>query len=222
MELPVVDRTGTSVGTIEVADEVFGLAPNRSVLHQTFVAQMANRRQGTVETKTRGQVRGSTVKIRRQKGLGAARQGSIRAPHRTGGGIVFGPHKRDFSKSLPKRMRRLAIRSALSSKARDGELVIVDELTMATPKTKDIVALLEALDVRGSTIIATGQPDENVKRSAANLERVRVMPAAYLNVADMMNHRHLILTKDAVRAAESLWGGERANLRRAPLAGGTR
>lgn len=221
MELPVHDRAGKQVGTIEVADEVFGLRPNKSVLHQTFVAQLANRRVGVHETKTRGQVAGSTAKVRPQKGTGAARQGSHRAPHRTGGGIVFGPHTRDYSQALPKRMRRLAIRSALSGKAQGGELVVVDDLGAAA-KTKEMAAVLAALGVGGSAIVVTAQPDVNVKRGVANLPRVVTLSAPYLNVADMMNHRSIVMTRDAVQKAELLWGGERAKNRRAPLPEGAR
>lgn len=222
MELPVRNRQGQQVGAIQVADEVFGLPPHLSALHQTFVAQMANRRQGTHQTKTRGEVRGSTVKIRQQKGTGRARQGSIRAPHRRGGGVVFGPTPRDYTQAIPKRVRRLALRSALSAKARDGQLVVLDELDLAAPRTKDIAATLLALGVDGSAIIATAVPGDNVKRSAANLSRVLTMAAPYLSVADLMNYRYLVMTQDAVRKAELLWGGDRARMRRAPLPEGAR
>ncbi len=222
MELPVRNRQGEEVGAIQVADEVFGLRPNLSVLHQTYVAQMASRRQGTAQTKTRGEVRGSTIKIGRQKGLGKARQGSARSPLRRGGGVTFGPRQRDYTQATPKRVRRLALRSALSSKARDGELVVLDRLEMAKPATNEFATLLRALEVAGSAVVVTAEPDESVKRSAANLPRVRTMAAPYLNVADLMNHRYLLMTQDAVRKAELLWGGDRAKLRRAPLPQGAR
>ncbi|MSQ61846.1 MAG: 50S ribosomal protein L4 [Dehalococcoidia bacterium] len=222
MELPVRDITGKAVGAIELADDVFGLRPNLSALHQTFVAQMANRRSGIHETKTRGQVRGSTVKIRPQKGSGNARQGSIRAPHHTGGGVVFGPHSRSYAQALPRQVRRLAIRSALSSKARDGELIVLDNLAFTSPRTRDMAALLNALGQERSAIIVTAEPDANVKRSVANLPRVLTMATPYLNVADMMNYHTLVMTQDAVHKAELLWGGERAKARRAPLPGGAR
>ena len=222
MELPVRNRQGEQIGAMQVADDVFGLRPNLSALHQTFVAQMAARRQGTAQTKTRGQVRGSTAKIRRQKGLGRARQGSIRAPHRRGGGVAFWPAMRDYTQALPKRVRRLALRSALSAKARDGDLVVLDTLDLDAPRTKDVASMLAALGAGGSVIIVTARPDDNVKRSAANLPRVLTMAAPYLNVADLMNHRHVLMTQDAVRTAELLWGGDRAKLRRAPLPEGAR
>ena len=222
MELPVRDITGETVGAIELADDVFGLRPNLSALHQTFVAQMANRRSGIHETKTRGQVRGSTAKIRPQKGTGSARQGSIRAPHHTGGGVAFGPHSRSYAQALPRQVRRLAIRSALSSKARDGELIVLDDLALTAPRTRDMAALLNALGQERSAIIVTAEPDDHVKRSVANLPRVLTMATPYLNVADMMNYHTLVMTRDAVQKAELLWGGERAKARRAPLPEGAR
>lgn len=220
MEIAVRDRTGKEVGAISVADEVFGLRPHLTALHQVFVSQMANRRQGTANTKSRGEVRGSSAKIRRQKGLGRARQGSIRSPVRSGGGITFGPKTRDYTQTIPRRLRRLALRSALSSKARDGELFVLKELDLDSPKTKDVAAVLAALEVVGSTVIVTAEPDSNVKLSAANLPRVITLPAAYLNVADLMNHRNLVMTEAAVRKAELLWGGERATMRRSTMPGG--
>ena len=222
MELPVHDVSGKAVGAIQMADDVFGLRPNLSALHQTFVTQMANRRSGIHETKTRGQVRGSTVKIRPQKGSGNARQGSIRAPHHTGGGVVFGPHTRSHAKALPKQVRRLAIRSALSAKARDGEIIVLDKLALNGPRTKDMAAILNALGQEHSVIIVTAEPDANVKRSVANLPRVLTMATPYLNVADMMNHRALVMTQEAVQKAELLWGGERAKARRSPMPEGAR
>lgn len=222
MELPLRDRTGKEIGTITVADEVFGLRPHLTSLHQVFVSQMANRRQGTSKTKTRGEVRGSTRKLAKQKGLGRARVGSARSPVRTGGGVAFGPRPRDYTQTIPKRFRRLALRSALSSKARDAELLVLNELDLATPKTKEIATMMEALGVKGSAIIVTADPNPNVKMSAANLPRVMTLPAAYLNVADLMNHRSLIMTEGAVRKAEALWGGERATKRRAAMPEGAR
>lgn len=218
MQLKVWNRQGEEVGTIEVADEVFGLEPNMPVIHQTMLAQLANRRAGTASTKTRGEVRGSTIKIRRQKGTGRARQGSNRAPHRTGGGVVFGPKPRDFSQRLPKRMRRLAIRSVLSAKAADGELKVVEDLSVERPRTKDVQAMLAALGVTRSVLLVTGEPDRTLFLSARNIPRSKTIPAAYLNVLDMLQHRDLVMSVDAVRKAEALWGGERARKRRVPAA----
>jgi len=217
MNLDVVDRQGKKVRSIEVDDIVFGVKPHRAVVHQALVAQRANNRRGTHKTKTRGEVRGSTIKLFRQKGTGRARQGSIRAPHRRGGGIVFGPRPRSYDKDLPKRMRRLAIRSVLSAKAADGNLQVVDDLSMEAPKTKELQSVLKNLGFERKTIVVTAKPDDVVKRSAANLPNVKWLPAAYLNVLDLTANRGLLMTEEAVRLAEALWGGERALKRRAPL-----
>jgi large subunit ribosomal protein L4 len=218
VQLDVVDRTGAKVRSIEADDLVFGLKPNKAVVHQTMVAQRANRRKGTHSTKTRGEVKGSTKKLFRQKGTGRARQGSIRAPHRRGGGIVFGPKPRSYKQDLPKRVRRLAIRSVLSAKAAGGDLKVIDSLTLEGPKTKELRGVISALGFERKTLVVTASPDEAIKLSARNAENAKWLPASHLNVLDMLSYRGLLMTEDAVRAAESLWGGERANKRRAPLA----
>jgi large subunit ribosomal protein L4 len=213
MKLPVHDATGQEVETIEVDDAVFGIEPNAPVVHQALVASLANRRAGTATTKTRSEVRGSTAKIRRQKGTGRSRQGSIRAPQHRHGGIVFGPKSRSYAKALPKRMRRLAIRSVLSAKAADGSLRVVQALPDDAPSTKGLAAVIKALGFERSVLVVTGVSDEVVKKSAGNLPKTEVLPAAYLNVADMMASHGLLMTVDAVRGAEALWGGVRAKKR---------
>jgi large subunit ribosomal protein L4 len=217
MELDVVNSSGSKVRSIEVDEQVFGLKPNRAVAHQAMLAQRANQRQGTHNTKTRGEVAGSTIKLFRQKGTGRARQGSIRAPHRRGGGIVFGPRTRSYKQDLPKRMRRLAIRSVLSAKAAGGDLRVIDALSFETPKTKELQSLLQTLGFERKTLVVTAQPEAMIKRSAGNMPRVKWIPAAYLNVLDLLSYRGVLMTEDAVRVAEGLWGGERAKKRRAPL-----
>jgi len=219
VRLTVKNTAGQEVDPIEVDERVFGAKPNRAVVHQALLAHLANRRAGTAGTKTRGEVRGSTAKIRRQKGSGRARLGSIRAPHLTGGGIVFGPRPRSFAQRLPKRMRRLAIRSALSSKVADGRLQVLEGLTLDKPRTKDVADVLANLEVSGSALIVTGEPDRTAFLAARNIPETKVMPAAYLNVVDVLSYRALVLTVDAVRKAEALWGGERVLRRRAPVAG---
>ncbi len=209
MLLPVRNADGEEVGTIEVEDYVFGIRPNKAVLHQAYVAQRANQRRGTHSTKTRGEVKGSTRKTRPQKYTGRARQGSIRAPHRKGGGIVFGPKPRDYSQRLPKKMRRLAIRSALSAKAADGELIVLDRLELERPSTKEVARILQNLGVDRSALVVTGEPDRTVFLSVRNLEKKKCLPAAYLNVVDMLHHRYLVMTEAAVRKAEELWGEAR-------------
>jgi large subunit ribosomal protein L4 len=138
----------------------------------------------------------------------------VRAPHRRHGGIVFGPKPRDFSQALPKRMRRLAIRSVLSAKAGEGSLVVIDELTLDKPSTKAVAGLLESVGLTGSALLVTAQPDRSVFVSARNLPKTQALPAAYLNVSDLLSHRGLVMTVDAVRQVEALWGGDRATSRR--------
>jgi large subunit ribosomal protein L4 len=213
MKLSVHDAAGKEVETIEVDDAVFGIEPNEPVVHQAYVASMANKRVGSATTKTRGEVRGSTVKIRRQKGTGASRQGSKRAPHHRHGGIVFGPRPRDYDKQVPKRMRRLAIRSLLSAHAAEGSLRVVRDLGVTVPSTKQMAGVIRSLRFDRSVLVVTGEADANVKASARNIEKVQTLPAAYLNVVDLLNARGLLMTVDAVRGAEALWGGERAKKR---------
>jgi large subunit ribosomal protein L4 len=216
MKLPVLNAEGKELRSLDVDETVFGIQPNEAVLHQAFVTQRNNQRAGTANTKTRAMVQGSTRKTRRQKYTGRARHGSARAPIFVGGGVVFGPQPRDFGISINKKMRRLAIRSALSGKVADGELVVIDELTFTAPKTKEVIRILRNVGIERSALIVTGQPDRSVLASARNLDKTKVLPAAYLNVADMMNHRHLLMTEEAVKVAEGLWGQKRPA--RAPAA----
>jgi large subunit ribosomal protein L4 len=217
MKLTVYDTQGLEVESIDADDLVFGLAPHRPAMRQALLAQLANRRAGSANSKTRGEVQGSTIKIRRQKGLGASRQGSKRAPHHRHGGISFGPKPRSFKQALPKRVRRLAIRSALSAKVADGELRVISGLDLDAPKTKAVLAMLGQFDMARSALLVTGTPDRNLLLSARNLPGAKTLPADYLNVADLLAHRGVIMTVDAVRRAEALWGGERATRRVAPI-----
>jgi large subunit ribosomal protein L4 len=216
MQLNVLDRTGTKVKSIEADDAVFGLKPNKAVVHQAMVAQRANLRHGTHSTKTRGEVSGSTRKLYRQKGTGRARAGSVRSPTRRGGGITFGPKPRSYAQDLPKRMRRLAIRSVLSAKAAGGDLRVLDALAFDKPSTKELTATVAALGFERKTLVVTADADSAIKLSAQNASNVKWLPASYLNVLDMLSFRGLLLTEDAVRVVESLWGGERAGKRRMP------
>ena len=211
MQLAVRDAQGADLDPIEVDDAVFGIEPNEAVVHQTLVAQLAARRGGNASTKSRGEVRGSTVKIRRQKGLGMARMGSNRSPIRRGGGVAFGPKPRSYTQRLPKRMRRLAIRSVLSSRAAEGRLHVVDSLGVEEPSTRAATELLARLAIERSALVVTGAPNRTVVLSTRNIPGVRAVPVDVLNVADMLAHRSLLLTVDAVRRAEALWGGDRAN-----------
>lgn len=210
MKLPVLNAEGKELRKLDVDETVFGIEPNGHVLHQAFVAQRANQRAGTAKTKTRGEVQGSTRKIRMQKYTGRSRQGSNRSPTRVGGGTVFGPRQRSYAKDLPKKMRRLAIRSALSGKVADGQLVLIDQLAFETPKTKEMIRILKNVGIERSALVVTGGPDQMVRASARNLEKTKVLPAAYLNVADMLNHNKILITEDGVRVAEQLWGRREA------------
>jgi large subunit ribosomal protein L4 len=210
MKLSVRNAQGKQVRRITVEDIVFGITPNLAVLHQAFVAQRANQRRGSASTKSRGEVQGSTRKIRGQKYTGRARQGSARSPIRVGGGVAFGPRPRSYRQALPKKMRRLAIRSALSGKVADGQLHIVDKLGFERPRTKDVSHVLHNVGIERSALIVTSTPDRSVLVSARNLPKTKVLPAAYLNVVDMLTHRDLLLTEDAVRSVEGLWGGAAA------------
>lgn len=217
MQLPVWNQAGEQVDTIEVDDAVFGIRPNMGVMHQVVVAQQANRRAGTHSTKTRGEVEGSTRKIRVQKGSGRSRQGSIRAPHHKGGGVVFGPKPRKYYQTVPKMVRRLAIRSALSAKLADNELKVLDDLAPETPRTKDMAAMLKALGFERTPLIVTGEPNRTVLLAGRNIEGATVLPAATINTEDILRHHGVVMTVAAVRRAEALWGGERATKRLAPI-----
>ncbi len=217
MKLQVLDAAGQPGEMIDVDDAVFGIDPNEAVVHQTLLAQLAARRSGLANTRSRGEVAGSTKKTRRQKGLGMSRQGGVRSPTHRGGGVVFGPSSRDYTQKLPKRMRRLAIRSVLSSRASEERLTVISGLGLSGPSTKAVVALLEATGAGNSALIVTAAADRTALKSARNVDGARVVPADTLNVADMLAHKTLVLTVDAVRRIEALWGGERAASRRAPV-----
>ena len=207
MKLTVFDTAGKELRQIDAADEVFGIEPNRAVLHQAYVAQMANRRSGNAHTKSRGEVRGSTVKIRKQKGLGRSRQGAIRASHHVGGGVAFGPKHHSFAKDLPRTMKRLALRSALSSHAGNGSLVVVEGLNAPDGKTRTFQNVLNALGVERRALVVSGAHVPELSRAARNIDEVKALPAANLNVVDLINAHKLLMSEDAVRACEALWGG---------------
>ena len=196
----VFDVKGKDVGTVDLPEAVFGITPHTAVMHEVLVAQLAGRRTGTHSTKTRGEVRGSTRKIYRQKGTGRARHGSKKAPIFRGGGITFGPRPRDFAQDTPKKVRRLAVRSALSAKAADGKVIVVESLQLEAPKTSAVAELLDRLPVAGKTLIVTPAPEALLVRSAANLPQVKVIAAASLNVHDVLTADYVVLTKPAVDA----------------------
>jgi len=196
----VVNIKGEVVGSFDLDDRVFGVEPNRAVVHQAVVAQLANQRKGTHDTKTRGEVRGGTHKMWRQKGTGRARQGDRRAPHWTGGGVVFGPHPRSYHKDLPRKMRRIAMTSALSSRVAESALTVVDELTLDAPKTREVRGILTALGVDRSALIVLAERDEAVARASRNLPEVRAVTPGGLNLLDVLKFRKIILTRSAAEA----------------------
>lgn len=201
---------GEVVKHIDISDDVFALPVNEAVVHQAVVRQLANARQGTASTKTRSDVAGSGRKLYQQKHTGRARAGSIKSPLRRGGGVTFGPKPRSYRQAMPKKMRQLALRCILSAKAGGKELMVLDELRLEEPKTKEMVKILAALGIEDSALIATGEPVENVVISARNLPGVKTIPANLLNVVDITSHKMLLLTEAAVRQVEQLWGKEAA------------
>jgi len=206
MQAPVYNLAGEVVTNIEISDKVFGVPFNESLVHQSVLRQQANARQGNASTKTRGNVSGSTRKLYKQKGTGSARAGSIKSPLRRGGGIVFGPHPRDYHQAMPKSMRRLALRCVLSAKLEDGELKILESLKLDEIKTKKMAVILDAMNVDTTTLVVTAAADVNVVKSARNLPGIKTLPANLLNVVDIISHRTLLMEVDAVRKAEQLWG----------------
>jgi large subunit ribosomal protein L4 len=206
MEAKLFNQAGDEVGAIELAEYIFGIAPNIPVMHQAVVRQQANARLGTHNTRGRGEVTGSTRKVYRQKGTGRARQGSVRAPHRKGGGVAHGPHPRKYTQAMPRKMRRLAVRSALSAKHAADEIRFVDALSFEQPRTKDMLACLSALDLSGKTLIVLDQKDENVQRSAGNLPGVKTLLAHYLNVIDLLNYDNVLMSRAAVEVVASYLG----------------
>ena len=207
MNIPVYNMAGEVVRHIDISDAVFAQPQNEAVIHQALVAQQANARHGTSDTKTRSEVAGSTKKLYRQKHTGRARAGSIKSGLRRGGGIIFGPHPRDYSLALTKKAHRLAIKCVLSSKASEQGLVVLDELKLEEPKTRGMVSVLKALGIEKSAIVALPESDDVVVKSARNLPDVKTMPARNLNVADMLAYDKLLLTEAALRQIEEMWGG---------------
>ncbi len=198
------NQEGKQVGDIQLNDNVFGVEVNTDAMHQVVVALLANKRQGTQSAKTRAEVRGGGIKPWRQKGTGRARQGSIRAPQWIKGGIVFAPKPRDYRMSVPKSMRRVAMKSALTSKVQDGQMVVLETLAFEAPKTKKMIEVLKAFDAK-KTLIVTGDANEVLYKSARNIADVQIMPVNNINVYDLLKFEKLIITKDAVSKIEEVY-----------------
>lgn len=203
--LDVLNMMGEKVGEIQLNDTVFGAEVNKELLHQVVVNYLANQRQGTQSAKTRAEVRGGGRKPFRQKGTGNARQGTIRAPHFAGGGIVFAPKPRDYSYVLPKKVKRAALKSALSSKVKNNEMIVLESLELAAPKTKDMIALLKNLKVAGKALVVTVDKNDNVVFSANNLQGVSTSFVGQINVYEILNHTSLVITKAAVEKLEEVY-----------------
>ena len=216
MKLDVRNMSGAVVDDIEVLDDVFDAPMNAALVHQVMVGQLANKRQGTAKVKTRSEVAGGGAKPRPQKYTGRARQGSIRSPQWRGGGVVFGPTPRSYRQRTPKRVKRQALKIALSDKAREQQLVVVDELSIAAAKTKELAQALNALEVGSSSVLLVSDgANDAVVRAARNIPKTRTMPVDLLNTVDLLNVKSVVMSVDAVRKAERLWGGALVRIKRA-------
>lgn len=202
MIVDVHDKQGKVISSAELDDSVWAIEPNVPVMHQALLRQLANARLGTRNTKTRGEVRGGGAKPWRQKGTGRARQGSIRSPQWIGGGVVWGPHQRSFEQAMPRKMRRLAVRSALSAKVRDERLTVIDGLAEVEPKTKAMKEVIAALPESRSVLIVTDGIVTPIRKSSGNLENVWVVDARYLNVRDILKFDRLLVTREAIPVVE--------------------
>jgi len=207
VKLQIKNIQGENTGDMEVRDDVFGVPVKSALVHQVMVGQLANKRQGTAKTKTRSEVSGGGAKPRPQKHTGSSRQGTIRSPVWVGGGRAFGPSPRSYRKRTPKKMRRLALLSVLSDKARHSDLLLLDSLELKEGKTKEIVSILSALNISNSALIVTDGPNKKLVQSAGNVGGVRTLPVQVLNTLDLLNKKQLIITVDAVKKIEELWGG---------------
>lgn len=196
---------GEEVGEVVLTDSIFNVPVRADILHQVVTMQLANKRRGTASTKTRAEVRGGGRKPWRQKGTGRARHGSIRSPLWTGGGVVFGPKPRSYKYTVPKKVKRLALKSALSSKVIDSDLLILDQLTIDSPKTKKMIDILSNLNVEKKALIVTLNRDENIEKSARNIPGITTTVVGNLNVYDILRHDKLILTKEALDRVEEVY-----------------
>ncbi len=206
MRVPVRNMAGETVAEVELRDDVFGIEPNAAVMHQAVVRQQANARAGTHKVKTRGEVSGGGIKPWRQKGTGRARQGSSRAPHWKGGGVVFGPTPRSYAVKMNRKMRRLALRSALSVKAGAQQVVVLDALQFEQPRTREMVTLLERLSVGTSALILLNDRNPNVELSSRNLSNVKTIVPSCLSVRDLLNFDYLVIERDTVGLVQDWLG----------------
>jgi large subunit ribosomal protein L4 len=208
MRTPVYNLAGEVVGQVEISEDIFAIPSNEAVVHQAMVRQLANRRQGTASTKTRGEVSGSSRKLYMQKHTGRARRGDIKSPLLRGGGVVFGPKPRCYRKSMPRKMRRLAIKCLLSNKIREGNMKVVEDFDFEEAKTKNMANFLAALGVDVSALMLTSHSLPNIVKSARNLSNVKILPSALINVLDLLSYKTLISTTSGIHTIEEIWGGK--------------
>ncbi len=204
-KLDVLNVSGEKIGDIDLNPGIFGIEVNEYVLHDVVKNYLANQRQGTQSAKTRAEVRGGGKKPFRQKGTGRARQGTTRAPHYVGGGVAFAPKPRDYSYKLPKRVKRLALFSALSAKVAAGEVIVLDELAMEAPKTKDMIKILSNIKAEKKTLLVLPEVNENVLKSSTNIPGVATTFVGSLNVYDILNHNNFVITKKALETIEEVY-----------------
>jgi len=203
-KVAVYDMTGKKTGDMELSDDIFGVEVNESLIHQVVVAQLASKRQGTQSAKTRSEVRGGGRKPWKQKGTGRARAGSIRQPNWIGGGVVFAPKPRDYDKKINKKAKRIALKSALTSRVAEAKILVLDELKLAEVKTKEMQKVMDNLKLEKALVVIAGT-DENVRLSARNIENIKTAAVNTINVYDILKYENLVLTKDAVKLIEEVY-----------------
>ena len=204
-KVTMLNMAGEAAGEIELNDDIFGIEINEFAVHEVIKNYLANQRQGTQSAKTRGEVRGGGRKPFRQKGTGRGRQGSSTSPNRVGGGVVFAPKPRDYSYSVPKKVKRLALKSALTSKVKENEIIVLDSLSFEAPKTKEMIKVLENVKAAKKALIVTSEKDENVVRSASNIPGVRTTIVSAMNTYEIINATSFIVTKDAVEKIQEVY-----------------
>ena len=204
-KVTMLNMAGAEAGVIELRDEIFGIEPNANAVHAVVVNYLANQRQGTQSAKTRGEVRGGGRKPFRQKGTGRHRQGSTTDPSQVGGGVAFAPKPRDYRYTINKKVRRLAMKSVLSSKVAEKEIIVLDELKFEAPKTKEMIKVLENVKAGKKALIVTAEKDENIVKSAANIPGVRTALVGTMNVYEIVNHNSFIVTKEAIEKIQEVY-----------------
>lgn len=206
MKAPILNLEGQQVGEVDLSEKIFGTKVSQPLMHQALLRQLANAHLGTHKVQTRAEVSRRTTKMKKQKGTGGARQGSLKAPHHRGGGVAFGPVVRSYRQDMPKRMRQQAIRCALSQKVLDNQLIFVDKFEMASPKTKDFITVIKAVGVQKKGLVVLPGRNSAVEKSALNVEGVKTLHAGYLNIKDIFTHDQLVISMDALEKINAWLG----------------